>query len=121
MPDAGLVAVEPGQKGRTRRTATRGVVELGETDALRRQTIQIRRGNLRAITSEIGKAHVVGHNQDDIGPAGGLGERRQGSRSKKLSTVHHASSILRNLTTWSCGFWPCIWNPMAPRGETSGS
>jgi hypothetical protein len=59
--------IQTSQQRRARRTATRGIMELSKTDAALRKLVDVRRGKLAAITTEVGKAHVVNENDDDVG------------------------------------------------------
>jgi len=68
VADARLVRIQAGQQRRPRGAAARGVVELGEPEAVGRQRIQVRRLNLPAATAQVGKADVVGQDQQKIGP-----------------------------------------------------
>ena len=65
-----LMGVKAGKQGRPRGTAARAVVELAESDAPLGQAVEVRRGDLRAVAADVREAHVVGHNQDDVGPSG---------------------------------------------------
>ncbi len=65
-PHPCLVRVEPGEERRTRGTAARAVVELREAQPVRRQRVELWSGNLAAVTSEIGIAHVIGEDEHDI-------------------------------------------------------
>ena len=67
--------MQPGHQRRPRRAAEGTVVELREPDAFRRQPIQVRRLNLAAVAAEIGKAHVVGQDDDDVRAVGGTAIR----------------------------------------------
>ena len=53
-------------QGRTRRAAERTVVELREPQAVRGQAVQIRRLDLAAVAAEVGVAHVIRENNDDV-------------------------------------------------------
>ena len=46
--------------------ALRGVVELGEAEAPRGKAIEMRRGDLAAVATEVGIPHVVGENENDV-------------------------------------------------------
>ena len=66
VPDAGLVRVQARQQGGARRTTPRGVIELREPQSTRRECIQMRCRNLRAITTEVRKPHVIDQDDHDV-------------------------------------------------------
>jgi len=51
-----------------------GVVELTEAQSILGQAVQVRSFNFRSIATEIGKAQVIGHNEDDVWPLGLAGQ-----------------------------------------------
>src|SRR5207247_7979475 len=55
-----LLGVVSGEDRGPRRPAPRRVVELREAQAILRQCIEVRRGNLAAVTARIGEAHEIG-------------------------------------------------------------
>ena len=67
---AGLVRVEAGQQGRAGRAAAGRVVEVAEAQAVRGQKIEVGGVDLAAVAAEVGEAHVVRHDEDDVGPWG---------------------------------------------------
>jgi hypothetical protein len=67
VPDTGLMGIETRQQTRAGRTASGGVVKLGEPQSIGCQFIQVRGMDFTSIAADIGKAHVVSHNNDDIG------------------------------------------------------
>ncbi len=83
VADAGLVGVEAGEQAGAGGAAAGGVVELGEADAARGQPVDVGRADLAAVTAEVGKAHVVGHHQDDVGPRGGGGLLARAGRGQR--------------------------------------
>ncbi len=85
VADAGLVRVEAGEERGAGRAAAGRVVELGEAHAAAGQAVEVGRFDFAAVAAEIGVAHVVRHNEDDVGPrrgggggAGGAEERAGG-------------------------------------------
>ena len=73
MPDADLVRMEPGHQGGPGGAASSAVVELGEAHASLGQSVEVRGVDFPAMVTEVGKAHVVYHDEDDVRPLGGLG------------------------------------------------
>ena len=61
-----LVWVEPGEKRGAGGAATAGVVELREAQAVGSELVEIRGFYLPPVTSDVGIAHVIGHNDDDV-------------------------------------------------------
>ena len=98
---AGLVAVEAGEQGHTRRVTLGRIIEIGEAQAVVRQRVQTRCGDLGAIAAQIGKAEVVRHDEDDIGTlvCGDYRDRRQQQREyKKCDKMPgHAFSFVNRL------------------------
>ena len=78
VADAGLVSVEAGQQGRTGRAAAGRVVEVAEAQAVGGQAIQVRSSDLAAVAAQVGEAHVVRHDEDDVGPGRGVGAAATG-------------------------------------------
>ena len=61
-----------------RGAATRRVVELREANAALRERIDVRRGNLAAVAAEVGEAHVIHEDDEDVGAlVRGYGRRRR--------------------------------------------
>ncbi len=58
------------QRG-ARGPASRGVVELGEAQAVPGEAVQLRRRDLAAVAPQVRIPHVVGDNEDDVGSGGG--------------------------------------------------
>ena len=52
---------------RARRATARGVVELREFQAFRRQLVKIGRRNLGAVAPQVGKAEIIRQDHDDVG------------------------------------------------------
>ena len=66
VPDISLVRMQPGQQRRPGRATARRIVKLCKTQTAFRQAIQIRRLDLAAVAAQVGKAHIVVENQQDI-------------------------------------------------------
>src|SRR5262249_42884152 len=76
--------VAAGQEPEARRRA-RGIwrVLVGEFSPLARQPVAVRRGHFRgAVAGEVAVTHVVCHDEDDVGPRGGVG-RPEAGRSQR--------------------------------------
>ena len=69
------------------RLALGGVVKLREAQAIGRQTVQIRRRDLAAVTAEVGVAHVIGEDEQDVGFRSG-GRLNLGDRARKAKPEH---------------------------------
>ena len=80
------------------------IIKLREPQPLRRQCIQIRRADFRAVTSKIRKAEIIGHDQHNIRPTCRLSfhnsERPQRRQQKKDS--FHAGSLLADRCSGQC-------------------
>ena len=76
--DAGLVRMQAGQQRGARRAAARGVVELREAQAVGGEAVEVGRVDLAAVAADVGVAHVVVEDQDDVrsGRDGGHGRAR---------------------------------------------
>ena len=61
-----LLGVKSRQQARPRRIAFRRVVELGETNALTGQFVEVRSLHLAAVTADVGPAQVVGRNKQYV-------------------------------------------------------
>ena len=60
------LCVIAGENRRPRRPATRGVVKLREAQPLARKRVKIGRGDFPTIAPQIGIAHVIGKDDDDV-------------------------------------------------------
>ena len=78
MADAGLMRIEAGEQRGARGAAARHVVELREPHATRGERVEIRRGDLAAVATDVGVADIVGHDDDEVGALGG-GKKRGGA------------------------------------------
>ncbi len=67
VADAGLVRIKAGEQGRATGAAAAGVVELREAQAGAGELVEVGSGNLAAVATDIGKAEVIGENDDDVG------------------------------------------------------
>ena len=66
-----LLRVVTGENGTALRPAARGVVKSRETQAVFSECIQTRRHDFPAVTAEIGIAHIIGEDEQDIRPGRG--------------------------------------------------
>ena len=66
----------------TRGTTSAGVIELGESQSIARQTVEVGRFNLTTITTDIGPSHIIRHDNDDIGST--LPESKNRDENKKI-------------------------------------
>ena len=73
VADAGLVRIQSGQQRRARRATAAHVVKLREAQSARGEFVEIRRGDFRAVTTEVGKAEVIGEDNYDVRPRLRLG------------------------------------------------
>ena len=76
-----LLGVVAGEQGTAGGPATGGVVELREAQALLRQRVKIRRGDLAAVATDIRVAEVIREDEDDVGARRG-GQSRQGGEQE---------------------------------------
>ena len=67
QPDTRLMLIHPRQQRSPRRAAAGRIVELRKPQSPPSQPIQIRSVDLPAITADVREAHVVRHDQDDVG------------------------------------------------------
>ena len=65
-PQADVLPILPAHERGAGRLALGGVVELGEAQTVGREAIEVRRLNLTAVTAEVGKAQIVGEDEDDV-------------------------------------------------------
>ena len=68
---ARLMRIEPGEQSGSRRAASCCVVELREPQSAAGEPVEIRRGDLRTVAADVRETHVVGHDNDDVGPRAG--------------------------------------------------
>ena len=69
VADTGLVRIQAGQQRRARRAATGAVVHRRQQHAVARHAIDMRCVDLGAHHTQVGKTHVVGQDEDDVGAA----------------------------------------------------
>ena len=63
-----LMCIQTGHQRRARGATAGGIVKLRVPQAILRQLIKIGRLNLAAVTTDIRKTHVIGHDQNNVGP-----------------------------------------------------
>ena len=80
VPDARLMRIEAGEQRGTRGAAAGRVVELREPQAALCQRVQIRRVDLAAVATDVGKAHVIGKNVNNVRRSGCMDEPAEGSK-----------------------------------------
>ena len=83
LPLAAVAWVEPGEEGSTRRGALGVVVELRELHPLGGEAVDVRRVDLAAVAADVGPAHVVRHDEEDVGwlrGEGGGGQQQDGEK-----------------------------------------
>ena len=68
VPDPRLMRIQPGQQRTPRRAASARIVKLRKTNAALCQPVEVRRVDFAPVATDIGVAHVVRHDEDDIGP-----------------------------------------------------
>ena len=74
VADASLVGVQAREERGAAGATAGGVIELGEADSVGGEGIEVRGGDFATETTEIGEAHIVGEDDDDIGAGGRLGK-----------------------------------------------
>lgn len=90
VPDAGLMRIQSGEQRGPSGAATAGVVELRKAQAVLRQSVEMRCGDLRTIAADVGKAHVINEDDDDVGLFGGLEETTENTEEHREEAFHGA-------------------------------
>ena len=67
VTDSCLVRVEPCEQRGAGGAATAGVVKLGEANPVLGESVEMGCLNFPAIASDVGPAHVIRHDEDDVG------------------------------------------------------
>ena len=70
VTDAGLVRVESGEEGGAGGATAGRIVKLGEAHSVGGEGVEIGGFDLAAVATDVGVAHVVGHDDDDVRPFG---------------------------------------------------
>ena len=91
----GLVRIEPGEQRRARRTAARAVVGLREAQPGSRQGVQVRRTDLRAITTDVRESQVIRQDHHEIGPPRGVYAIRHAGSLRFVPPVDKRTLLLR--------------------------
>jgi len=60
------MGIETGEQGGATRATSGIVIELRESDAVRRQAVQVRCLNFAPVAAEVGKTHVIGQNEQNV-------------------------------------------------------
>ena len=87
VADAGLMRVEAGEERGARGTAAGGIVEVREAQAAGGERIEIGRGDLAAEAADVGIAHIVGEDEDDVGALGGAPHRANDHEQREADQV----------------------------------
>ena len=115
MAHAGAMRIQSGQQRGARWTATRCVVELREAQSASGQFIEVGRGNLATIATQIRPAHIVHQNRDHIRRrlGRGNGDGSDGAQSGDAGSERAAMFLLKkslhnkfftcNPTKWRTG------------------
>ena len=82
QPDAGLMRVQAGQQTGTTGAAAGAVVELAEPQAVLREGVERRRGDLPAVAAEVGVPEVVGEDEQHVRFRGRFGHDHVRRREK---------------------------------------
>jgi len=98
---AGLMRIQAGEQGGARGTTAARVVKLRETQPTGGEPIQVWRGNLTTITTDVRETHVVHENDDDVwfrgrgesGPGRIRGARGSEKPERNLDRQHQQSSF----------------------------
>ena len=77
------VRVDAAEQHRARRRAAGVGVEVGEAHAVLCQGVEVRRANLAAERAHVGKAHVVGEDDDDVRATRWIGRGGNGGREQR--------------------------------------
>ena len=83
VANAGLVRVESGEEGGAGGAAAAGIVELGEAHAVGSEGVEIGGFDFASVAADVGVAHVIGHDEDDIGPGVENGDKEE-ERQKSM-------------------------------------
>jgi len=84
VTDPGLVRIEPGQEGRPGRAASSRIVELGESKTAASERIEARCRDFTPVAPDVGVAHVIRHDENDVGALGrGEGQGKGDEKQKK--------------------------------------
>ena len=88
---AGLMSVKPRHQRGSRGAAAGRVVKLRITQSVLREPIEIGRLNFASVTSDIRKAHIIGHDQNNIRPRrAGSSHRQTGPTQQNREQARHA-------------------------------
>ena len=67
VADPGLVRIQPAQQAGPRRAAAAGIVKLGKSKTVLCQSVQVRGFYLAAEAAYVRIAHIIGHDQNNVG------------------------------------------------------
>ena len=86
VPHPRLVRIATGHERRPGGAAPRGVVEVREADPVGGEPVEVRGANLAPEAPDVRVAHVVGHDQHEVGAV--LRDRRRGSGASERQAGH---------------------------------
>ena len=87
---AETVTIDPSHKSSPGRPATSSIVKLGETEAVRSEAIEIGRVDLASKATKIGKAHVVGQDDQNVRSVCSMGKKGKVEEEKRCENMFHA-------------------------------
>lgn len=102
VADAGLVGVEAGEEGGAGGAAAGGIIELGEADAALGEAVEVGSRDFAAIAADVGEAHVVGHDDEEIGAWAGLGEGGRGGGEEAGEVAAGQRHGFTLYQSWAC-------------------
>lgn len=102
VADAGLMGIEAGEESGAGGAAAGGVIELGEADAALREAVEVGGGDFAAIAADVGEAHVIGHDDEEIGAWAGLGQGGGGGGEEAGEVAAGQRHAFTLYQTWSC-------------------
>ena len=91
VPHPGLVRIEPGQQRSPGGTTARGIVELGEANAVVGQRVDIGGLDLRTVTADVRKAEVIREDDHDVRF---FGRDRSGAHDRQIPYAVEAEQCL---------------------------
>jgi hypothetical protein len=94
VADPRLVRVKSRQKTRARRTAAGSVIELREAQSASRQAVQVRRPYLSAIAADVGEAHIIREDQDNVRPRWHIDRFRSRHRANDNENLNNSKKSL---------------------------
>ncbi len=114
-PDARLVGVQPRQQRCPRRAAASAVVELREANALGREAVEMGGMDLPTIAADVGVAHIVGHDQHDVGLAARARRRGRLCRGQASTQGHRHRARADRSQEFTSSTSQCVHRPASKR------